>query len=92
MSVQLFAQLQGSTEYVNLSLFDAEPVKLSLSVTSIQDPLAVNHEITFSLEVHHAEKCVQNYYYYMVLHKYKMEKKYYYYYFAYIFIFFYFNK
>jgi len=53
MSVQLFAQLQGSTEYVNLSLFDAEPVKLSLSVTSIQDPLAATSVFSRTFRVPH---------------------------------------
>ena len=53
MSVQLFAKLQGSEEYVNLSLFDAEPVKLSLSVTSIQDPLAATSVFSRTFRVPH---------------------------------------
>ena len=53
MSVQLFAQMQGSTEYVNLALFDSDPVKLSLSVTNIQDPLAATSVFSKTFRVPH---------------------------------------
>ena len=53
MSVQLFAQKQGSTEYVNLALFDSDPVKLTLSVTSIQDPLAATSVFSKTFRVPH---------------------------------------
>ena len=53
MSVQLYAKMQGTEEYVNLSLFDADPVKLSLSVTSIQDPLAATSVFSRTFRVPH---------------------------------------
>jgi hypothetical protein len=53
MSVQLWAKMQGTEEYINLSLFDADPVKLTLSVTSIQDPLAATSVFSKTFRVPH---------------------------------------
>ena len=40
MSVQLFAKVQGSTEYINLDLSGSEPIKMVLSVQNIEEPLS----------------------------------------------------
>lgn len=53
MAVQLFAKTQGSTQYQLLDLFQAEPIKLTLSVANIIDPLAANSVFSRTFRVPH---------------------------------------
>ena len=51
---QLYAKKQDATsEYVNLELFDSEPIKLTLNVTSIEDPLAATSSYSKTFRVPH---------------------------------------
>jgi hypothetical protein len=52
--VQLYARKQDAvTEYVNLELFEAEPIKLTLNVTNIEDPLAATSVYSKTFRVPH---------------------------------------
>jgi len=52
--VQLYAKRQDSTsDYINLELFDSEPIKLTLSVTNIEDPLAATSIYSKTFRVPH---------------------------------------
>ncbi|MFZ9243421.1 MAG: hypothetical protein ACO295_09535, partial [Sediminibacterium sp.] len=53
MSVQLFAKSAGSSSYQLLDLFTAEPIKLTLSVANIVDPLAANSIFSRTFRVPH---------------------------------------
>jgi len=53
MAAQLFAKQQGTANYINLTLFDAEPIKLTLSVTNIMDPLAATSVFSQTFRVPH---------------------------------------
>lgn len=37
---QLYSQIQGTNDFINLDLYADEPIKLTLSVQSVEDPLA----------------------------------------------------
>jgi hypothetical protein len=53
MSVQLFAKLQGSQEYINLDLSASEPIKMVLSVANIEDPLSTTSSFSRTFKVPH---------------------------------------
>ena len=53
--VQLFAKQQDSTEYVNLQLHSEEPIKLTLSVSDIVDPLAATSVFSRTFKIPHTD-------------------------------------
>ena len=53
MSVQLFVKAPGDLTYRRLDLFPTEPIKLTLSVANIQDPLAANSVFSRTFKVPH---------------------------------------
>ena len=53
MSVQLFAKAPGATTYQRIDLYAAEPIKLTLSVANIVDPLAANSIFSRTFKVPH---------------------------------------
>ena len=53
MGVQLFAKAVNTAQYQRLDLFESEPIKLTLSVANIQDPLAANSVFSRTFRVPH---------------------------------------
>jgi hypothetical protein len=53
MSVQLFVKAPGDLTYRRLDLFPTEPIKLTLSVANIEDPLAANSVFSRTFKVPH---------------------------------------
>lgn len=53
MNVQLFVKNQTNNQFINLDLFGSEPIKLTLSVANIQDPLAANSVFSRTFRVPH---------------------------------------
>ena len=53
MSVQLFVKAVNTAQYQRLDLFETEPIKLTMSVANIQDPLAANSVFSRTFRVPH---------------------------------------
>lgn len=56
MDVQLFAKNQTNNQYVNLDLFTEQPIKLTLAVSNIVDPLSANSVFSRTFRVPHTSK------------------------------------
>jgi hypothetical protein len=52
-AIQLYAKMPGSAEYTLLDLHETEPIKLTLSVQDIQDPLAATSSFSRTFRVPH---------------------------------------
>jgi hypothetical protein len=52
-SVQLYAKMPGAAQYTCLDLHESEPIKLTLSVQDIQDPLAATSSFSRTFRVPH---------------------------------------
>ncbi len=52
-AVQLYAKMPGSAQYTLLDLHETEPIKLTLSVQDIQDPLAATSSFSRTFRVPH---------------------------------------